>query len=180
LAAPDSLPQPLAAHAEKSAAPANASAITTAAAPSQPAPASIAAPAPAAGVAPAAVPATPSALAATIVALHQAGQNNTTLLLDPPGLGHLAVHVALGAAGQVNVLFVPTTAQTAQLLHTGMDGLRQAMTTAGLSLGQAQIGGQAGGQSGQNAPGRQTPNYAAPASATPAAAEPAKGLSAYA
>jgi flagellar hook-length control protein FliK len=101
------------------------------------------------------VTATPAALAATITAMHQGGQNSTVLRLDPPGLGSLSVHVALGQSGQVNVLFVPSTAQTAQLLHSGMDGLRQAMAMSGLTLGQADVNGgsnQSGSQGGQSSP----------------------------
>ena len=134
------------------------------------------------------MPATPAALAAAVTALHQSGQANTTLRLDPPGLGHLAVHVGLGLAGQVNVLFMPSNTQTAQRLHAGMDGLRHAMSQSGLTLGQAEIGGQGsgGGQQSQSAPDRQAATSDASAAAAQAAAAPetatsaATGLSAYA
>jgi flagellar hook-length control protein FliK len=80
--------------------------------------------------------------------MHQNGQNSALLRLDPPGLGTLSIHVALGrdaaGAAQVNLLFVPSAAPTAQLLTSNMDGLRQAMAGAGLTLGQTQVGG--GGQ----------------------------------
>ena len=90
------------------------------------------------------VAATPAALAATISAMHQNGQSNVVLRLDPPGLGALSIHIALGHNSEVNVQFIPTITQTAQLLNSGLDDLRQAMANAGLALGQAQVGG--GGQ----------------------------------
>lgn len=90
------------------------------------------------------VAATPAALAATITAMHQNGQSNAVLRLDPPGLGALSIHIALGHNSEVNVQFIPTIPQTAQLLNSGLDDLRQAMANAGLALGQAQVGG--GGQ----------------------------------
>ncbi|MDE8345526.1 MAG: flagellar hook-length control protein FliK [Acidocella sp.] len=90
----------------------------------------------------------PASLAAAVTALHHSGQNSIILRLDPPGLGTLAVHLGLGQSGQVNLLFVPAIAQTAQMLATGMDGLRHAMANAGLALGDAQIGGQLAGQYG--------------------------------
>jgi flagellar hook-length control protein FliK len=125
--------------------------------------------------------ATPAALAAAITAMHQAGQPSTVLRLDPPGLGSLAVHVALGQAGQVNVLFVPQTTQTAQLLTSGMDGLRQAMAAGGLTLGQASVGGQgAGGQGAPNQGSTSGPPPGQPAPSAPATAAAIQGLSAYA
>jgi flagellar hook-length control protein FliK len=128
--------------------------------------------------------ATPAALAATITAMHQSGAHTTTLRLDPPGLGDLSVHVALGQNGQVNVLFVPSVAQTGQLLNSGMDGLRQAMAASGLSLGHASVGGQGGGNqsANQNANqgGTSSSGLIRETSATPAAARTLDGLSAYA
>jgi flagellar hook-length control protein FliK len=121
----------------------------------------------------ASISATPAALAASITAMHRNGQTSALLRLDPPGLGTLSIHVALGhensgGAGQVNLLMVPAVTQTAQLLNSGIDSLRQALAAAGLTLGQAQIG--QGGQGGQNpAPDPQQAG-ARPASTTPAAA----------
>jgi flagellar hook-length control protein FliK len=92
-----------------------------------------------------AVPATPTALAATVVAMTGSGHSSTVLRLAPPDLGTLSIHVAYAADASVNLVFVPSTSQTAQLLGSGMDGLRHAMATAGLTLGQTQIGG-GGGQ----------------------------------
>ncbi|OYV34550.1 MAG: hypothetical protein B7Z80_20945 [Rhodospirillales bacterium 20-64-7] len=131
----------------------------------------------------------PAALAATVTALHQSGQASTLLRLDPPGLGTLAVHVGLGAAGQVNVLFIPAVAQTASFLHAGLDGLRHALGQAGLSLGQAQVGGQFTGQSGGHAGPQGRPAAGYPPAGTVGgsadvpirpAAPVAEGLSAYA
>lgn len=73
------------------------------------------------------------------------GHSSTVLRLAPPDLGTLSIHVAYAADASVNVVFVPSTSQTAQLLSGGMEGLRHAMATAGLTLGQAQIGGGTGG-----------------------------------
>ena len=131
-----------------------------------------------------------AALAATVTALHQAGQSGAVLRLDPPGLGTLSVHVGLSGLGQVNVLFVPSTAQGAQALQAGLPGLSTAMAQSGLVLGQAQVGGQFGQNAGQG--GGQSPNgqgraaFAAPdapvaaTTATAATAASTNGLSAYA
>jgi flagellar hook-length control protein FliK len=113
-------------------------------------------------------------MAASIVAMYRSGHSSLVLRLDPPGLGTVSVHVALGGNAAVNVLFLPSVAQTGHLLQTGLADLRQAMATSGLTLGQAQIGGGAsgsagGGTSGGNAgsqPG--TPSRVAVAAATPA------------
>jgi flagellar hook-length control protein FliK len=98
--------------------------------------------------APGYVPATPDAMAASIVAMYRSGQSSLVLRLDPPGLGPVSVHVALGTNSDVNVLFVPAVAQTAHLLQAGLVDLRHAMAASGLTLGQAQIGGGAGGGAG--------------------------------
>jgi len=89
-------------------------------------------------------------MAASIIAMYRSGQPSLVLRLDPPGLGSVSVHVALGGNADVNVLFVPSVAQTAHLLQTGLGDLRQAMAASGLTLGQAQIGGGGGGTSGGN------------------------------
>jgi flagellar hook-length control protein FliK len=87
--------------------------------------------------------------------MHQAGQSGAVLRLDPPGLGNLSVHVGLGQQGQVNVLFVPDSAVGAQALQSGLSGLSQAMAQSGLTLGQAQVGGQFGQSAGQGGQGSQ-------------------------
>jgi flagellar hook-length control protein FliK len=105
--------------------------------------------------------------------MYRSGQSSLVLRLDPPGLGAVSVHLALGGNADVNVLFVPAVAQTAHLLQTSLPDLRQAMATSGLTLGQAQIGGGAsgggGGTSGSNS-GTQsgTARRIATAAATPA------------
>ncbi len=123
-------------------------------------------------------------LAAAVTAMHQAQQSGTVLRLDPPGLGHLAVHVALSPAGQVNVLFVPSTADAASALQASLPGLAPALAQSGLTLGQAQVGGQLPQGAGQNAgrgaeQGGQPPRFAAPLAGLPDPA-PQGGLSAYA
>ncbi|WP_205619780.1 flagellar hook-length control protein FliK [Acidocella sp. MX-AZ02] len=122
-----------------------------------------------------------TALAATVTALHQAGQSGAVLRLDPPGLGHLSVQVGLGAQGQVNLLFVPSTADAAQALQSALPGLSGAMAQSGLTLGQAQVGGQfaqSGGQSGQHQ--QRAPQQQASAPQPSSDNPPASGLSAYA
>jgi flagellar hook-length control protein FliK len=117
----------------------------------------------------AALPASTSAnaagLAATVTAMHQAGQSGATLRLDPPGLGTLSVHVALGQQGQVNVLFVPSTQAASNALQNNLSGLGAALAQSGLTLGQAQVGGQfnqnagqGGGQQGGGQGGAATAN----------------------
>lgn len=97
------------------------------------------------------VPATATALAASVVAMSQNGQSTSVLRLDPPGLGALSIHIALTANATVNVVFVPSVVQTAQLIHSALPDLHHAMAAAGLSLGEAQVGGGTGGN--PNAPG---------------------------
>lgn len=127
-----------------------------------------------------------AALAATVTALHQAGQTNTIMRLDPPGLGHLSVQVGLTPQGQINVLFVPSSADAAHVLQASLPHFNQAMAQSGLALGQSQVGGQfaqSGGQNGQ--PGQNTRVPERP-SASPAPvieaprATTISGLSAYA
>ncbi len=128
-------------------------------------------------------PATPAALAATVTAMHHASQTTAVLRLDPPGLGNLSVHVALGQNGQVNVLFVPSTPQTVQLLNAGLDALRQAMAATGLTLGQAGVSGGGARNPGQNSASNQRGTSSTPAPiAAPTATVvlPASGVSAYA
>lgn len=113
----------------------------------------VAAPPPATAAAPAGPAVQPSAagLAAAVTALHQSGQSGAVLRLDPAGLGPLSVHVSLAAGGQVNVLFVPATAAAGTALQANLGGLGTALAQSGLTLGQAQVGGQFSGQfSGQS------------------------------
>jgi flagellar hook-length control protein FliK len=96
------------------------------------------------------VPATASALAASVVAISNSGGQSAVLHLNPASLGAVSVHVGISGDAAINVLFVPSAPQTAQLLHSSMHDLTQAMTSAGLNLGQVQVGGSFGnGQSGQ-------------------------------
>jgi flagellar hook-length control protein FliK len=125
-----------------------------------------------------------SALAASVTAMHQSGQSGAVLRLDPPGLGNLSVHVALSGQGQVNVLFVPDSSAGAQALQSGLGGLAQSMAQSGLTLGQAQVGGQfsqnagqGGGQSPQTWKGGGT---SAPAQAKAPEGRDISGVRAYA
>jgi flagellar hook-length control protein FliK len=131
-------------------------------------------------------PATSAALAASVVAMTKSGQSSLLLRLDPPGLGTLSIHVAMGANAQVNVLFVPAVAQTGHFIHGGMSDLRQALATSGITLGQAQVGGGNGGNGGNGNAGTQgrSPNPAAALAAPMAAPDPqeaaARGIRAVA
>lgn len=119
-----------------------------------PAPQPAAAPQPVAAAILGAAPLTPpsaAGLAAAVTAMHQAGQNGALLRLDPPGLGDLSVHVALGQSGQVNVLFIPSSQAASSVLQNNLSGLGSALAQSGLTLGQAQVGGQFNGQFNQNA-----------------------------
>lgn len=93
-----------------------------------------------------------SALSATITALHQSGQSGIVLRVDPPNLGHLSIHVKMDAQGAVNVLFMPSTSDAAQVLQGSLPQLGATLAQSGLTLGQAGIGGQfsqSGGHNGQ-------------------------------
>jgi len=81
-------------------------------------------------------------LAAAVTAMHQAGQSGAVLRLDPPGLGTLSVHVGLAQNGQVNVLFIPSTQDASTALQNNLSGLGAALAQSGITLGQAQVGGQ--------------------------------------
>jgi len=125
-----------------------------------------------------------SALAATVTAMQQVGQSHTVLRLDPPGLGNMSVHLSLGQHGQVNVLFMPDTSAGAQALQSGLGGLGQSMAQAGLTLGQAQVGGQFGQNAqgfGQNAQQWQGGSTSTPQTANSGAGSGDRGgVSAYA
>ncbi len=133
------------------------------------------------------VPPTPSALAATILAMQKNGESSAVLHLAPAGLGTLTVHVSLAAGALVNVQFLPATPQAAHIINNNLDDLRQAMTAAGLSPGQAFVGtgdGQSGGGFGNSQQPRQGRDYAEPQAAPKNAStvsEPTPaGLSTYA
>jgi flagellar hook-length control protein FliK len=139
----------------------------------------LAAPALAASVPPQAIQPSASGLAAAVTAMHQSGQSGAVLRLDPPGLGQLAVHVALAPGGLVNVLFIPSSQAAGTLLQTNLGGLGSALAQSGLSLGQAQIGGQFNQSAGQG--GYQPPGYSAAAPRGDEAEAPSPGrVSAYA
>lgn len=124
----------------------------------------------------------PAALSATISALHHAGQDAILLRLDPPNLGHLSIQLKMDSQGAVNVLFVPSTSDATQALQGSLSHLGAAMAQSGLTLGQANIGGQfsqSGGHNGQQGgqmPFRQTSGIKASSAAPPSVS----GLSAYA
>ena len=126
----------------------------------------------------------PAALSATITALHQSGQSSVMLRLDPPDLGHLSVQIKMDMQGGLNVLFVPTSADAAQTLQSSLHQLGGIMAQSGLTLSQAEVGGQfsqSGGQNGQQSgytPPRQT--AASAAASSPPPASPTSGLSTYA
>ncbi len=126
-----------------------------------------------------AVAATPSGLAASISAMHQSGQMSALLRLDPPGLGALSVHIGVGHGAQVNVQFIPTMPHAAQLLTHGMDDLRQAMSAAGLTLGQAQVGGGSPGTGGGGNDQRRQPSAVSDQAAASRTADDS-GVRAYA
>jgi len=130
-----------------------------------------------------------SGLAAAVVAMQKSGDNSTILSLDPAGLGAMTVHVSTSQGSQVNVQFVSSLPQTAHLLNSNLDDLRQAMTAAGIALGQTSVrsdGGNAGGNGGYfSQPSRQgaasRSNPIAPAlSNSGVAKDRFGGLSAYA
>lgn len=128
------------------AAPASAAASTAATAPSQ--------------ASPTALPITPNSanLAAAITAMHQSGQTTATLRLDPPGLGNLTIHLGLGQENAVNVQFITAVPQTTQIIANHLNDLRQAMESAGIALGNTQIGGGNAGGPGGNPTGNPTGN----------------------
>jgi len=131
------------------------------------------------------VPATPSALAATIVAMQKNGDSTTTLHLNPAGLGQLTVHVSMAEGSHINVQFLPATPQAAHILNNNLDDLRQAMTAAGLSPGQTFVGGDnQNNGSGNNPPPQQGRQYsqtrAAPTDSTSPNETTQTGFSAYA
>ncbi|OYV41286.1 MAG: hypothetical protein B7Z80_02295 [Rhodospirillales bacterium 20-64-7] len=86
------------------------------------------------------IPASSAGLAAAITAMHQAGENSAVLKLNPPGLGNLSVHVAIGQNALINVMFISAVPQTVQLLHNNLTDLRQALAASGLNLGEANVG----------------------------------------
>jgi flagellar hook-length control protein FliK len=81
------------------------------------------------------------------------GGGSITVRLDPPDLGPLSIHVAVGQDSKVNVLLLAAVPQTAQAFSAGADDLRQAFAGAGIALGQLNVGG--GGAGSQQS--RQSP-----------------------
>jgi flagellar hook-length control protein FliK len=125
----------------------------------QAAPATAATAAPAVTAPPLAAPAhdaaqtNAAALAASVTAMVRDGTSSVTVRLDPPDLGQLSIHVAVGQDAKVNVLLIAAVPQTAQAFSAGADDLRQAFAGAGLSLGQLNVGGGgAGSQQSRQAP----------------------------
>lgn len=127
-----------------------------------------------------------AALAATVTALHQAGQTGAILRLAPPGLGHLSIQIGQTTHGQINIMFVPSTADAAQTLQNALPQLHQALSQSGLTLGQAQVGGEfshsggQGGQKGHNNPATPAPTAPRVTVITTASTPILSGLSAYA
>jgi len=80
-------------------------------------------------------------LAAAVTAMTREGKNALSMKLEPPALGTLSIHLAVGDDAKVNVLLVAAVPQTAQAFSAGADDLRQAFVNAGIDLGQLNIGG---------------------------------------
>lgn len=99
----------------------------------------------------------PSALSATITALHKSGQNGILLRLDPPNLGHLGIQIKMDAQGSVNVSFVPSSTDAAHALLSSLPQLGAALGQSGLSLGQTEIAGQFSQSNQQHNPSPQPP-----------------------
>lgn len=83
-----------------------------------------------------------SALSAAVIALHKSSQNSILLRLDPPNLGHLSIQIKMNPEGSVNVSFIPSSSDAAQTLLASLPQLNVALVQSGLSLGEAEIGGQ--------------------------------------
>ncbi|WP_298215965.1 flagellar hook-length control protein FliK, partial [Acidocella sp.] len=113
---------------------------------------------------------------------HQSGETRAVLRLDPPGLGHLSIQVGLNTQNQVNVTFAPSNAAAAQVLQTALPGLGSALAQSGLSLGQAQVGGQFMQQNSQQQPqnGHAPPRPAALSQPSQNNETATPGISAYA
>jgi flagellar hook-length control protein FliK len=85
-----------------------------------------------------------AALAAAVTAMVQDGKNTLQIRLDPPELGSLSIHLAVGQDAKVNVLLLAAVPQTATAFAAGADDLRQAFAASGLALGQLNVGGESG------------------------------------
>jgi flagellar hook-length control protein FliK len=78
------------------------------------------------------------------------GKTSLQLRLDPPELGALSIHLAVGQDAKVNVLLLAAVPQTATAFAAGADDLRQAFAASGLALGQLNVGGESGAGRGDN------------------------------
>ncbi len=115
-------------------------------------------------------------LAAAVTAMTREGKTALSLKLDPPALGTMSIHLAVGNDSKVNVLLVAAVPQTAQAFAAGADNLRQAFVNAGIDLGQLNVGGgKADSQSGQPSFG-QTPTDEPRREATPALADGVRAI----
>jgi flagellar hook-length control protein FliK len=99
-----------------------------------------------------------ASLAAAVTAMVKDGKSSVSMRLDPPALGSVSIHLAVGQDAKVNVLMLAAVPQTAQAFSAGADDLRQAFAASGLALGHLDIGGgMAGGEAGsRQKPDRQT------------------------
>lgn len=83
-----------------------------------------------------------SILSASIFALHKSNQEGISLKLDQPNLGQIDIQIKMTPQGSVNVTFVPSSVDAAHALQSTLPQLDVALAQSGLSLGQAEIGGQ--------------------------------------
>jgi flagellar hook-length control protein FliK len=85
----------------------------------------------------------PSAVAAQVQLMVSANTQNVTLRLSPEHLGPLEVHIDVQAT-QINVSFVAVHPETRSALEQTVPTLRALLAQGGLTLGQAQVQGEAG------------------------------------
>jgi flagellar hook-length control protein FliK len=85
----------------------------------------------------------PSAVATQVQLMVSANAQNVTLRLSPEHLGPLEVHIDVQAT-QINVSFVAAHPETRSALEQTVPALRALLAQGGLTLGQAQVQGEAG------------------------------------
>jgi flagellar hook-length control protein FliK len=85
----------------------------------------------------------PSVVATQVQLMVSANAQNVTLRLSPEHLGPLEIHIDVQAA-QINVSFVAAHPETRSALEQSVPALRALLAQGGLTLGQAQVQGEAG------------------------------------
>jgi flagellar hook-length control protein FliK len=119
-------------------------------------------------------------IAGQVASRVQGGSSHFEITLDPVGLGHVNVSVAINAAGQITAAMTFDNAHAAAEARSGAGALQQALEQAGFNLAQGglsfDVGGQGANLSQQDArPQTAAASFPAPIDAPIETASPVAG-----